>query len=136
MKKPYLYYKSRVGGITRMIKFWTHNKLICTVKSLSTAVFRNTKEAPNNTKENPILTSSCNIQLINFFGCSSPRTSFLKSRRVERHPYWQNCMLMKLHAHVTVHAIFFRNAMVSIWVSFNSSGLQEYCPSIRQPCTL
>ena len=42
---------------------------------------------------------------------SSLRTWFLKSRRVERHPYWQNCMPRKLHGRWTIHAIWSKNGM-------------------------
>ena len=34
------------------------------------------------------------------FCFSSPRTAFLRSRRFDRHPSWNNCMHRKLHAHV------------------------------------
>ena len=44
-------------------------------------------------------------------GCSSSRTAFLKFRRVERHPYRQDCMHKKLHA----HAIFVQIACACNW---------------------
>ena len=68
---------------------------------------------------------------------SSHRTWFLKSRRVERHPSWWNCMHRKIacacnfwpncmNRPLTVQ--FPCHAILPIWVSFNSSGLQESCP--------
>ena len=69
------------------------------------------------------------------------RTVFVKSRRVERRPSCQNCMLHKIACSVACSSNlanncmcmqFLMHAIVLIWVSFNSSGLQESCPAIRQ----
>ena len=71
------------------------------------------------------------------YGSSYLRPAFLRCRRVERHPYWQNCMHIKLYEHAIFDRIactcncacnFWWNAIVPIWVSFNLSGLQECCP--------
>ena len=101
----------------------------------------NTKEIIKYTKENIICIMQNTIDLFNS-GSSSPRTAFLKSRRVDWHPYWPICMNMNLHAHAIFAqiaytcncvCIFWRNAILPIWVTFNSSGLQECSPRRWRP---
>jgi hypothetical protein len=74
---------------------------------------------------------------ISCFRFSSPRTSFLRSRRFDRHPSWKDCMHRKLHAQLHAHAIspcmrmrmqYSRYAIFSWWVSIKPSGPQECCP--------
>ena len=73
------------------------------------------------------------IDLFNSWS-SSPRTAFLKSRRVKRHPYWQNCMTNIIACRSACACNLTKNymcmkkfthAIISRLVSINLSGPQE-----------
>ena len=83
-------------------------------------------------KTNLIFIAQNTIDLI-FLRSSSPMKTFLKSRRVERHPYWHNCISSKIAcacnlAKNCMRMQFLMHAILLIWVSFNSSNLKECCP--------
>ena len=70
----------------------------------------NTKEIIKYTKENIIFIMQNTIDLFNS-GSSSPRTAFLKSRRVDRHPYWHNCICSKIACIVACACNLAKNCM-------------------------